>query len=247
MNYRELTTLGLADKEAKVYLASLELGKASVQKIAQKAEVNRATTYVIIETLMKKGLMSSSQTDKKQYFSAESPEKLTLLFREEEMMIQRKKEYLNKLLPTLKTLVAGEKGKPVVRYFEGKEGMRAIAEELFVTEYKDIVRMIYSYDLLLEMFGKAEIDQMRNRRQVKGVKAKIITNDKENQLKTDAEVMRLLVKDYDIKSDIAIFGHRVRIITQTKNPIGLIIENKEIADTLKILYDLAAKYIKTKQ
>ena len=37
MDYRELTYLGLAEKEAKVYLAALELGKSPVQKIAEKA------------------------------------------------------------------------------------------------------------------------------------------------------------------------------------------------------------------
>ena len=55
----KLKELGLAEKEAKVFLASLELGSSAVQEIAKKAEINRATTYVIIEKLMKKGLMSS--------------------------------------------------------------------------------------------------------------------------------------------------------------------------------------------
>ena len=41
---KELQKIGLSEKEAKVYLAALELGQASVQNIARKAEVNRATT-----------------------------------------------------------------------------------------------------------------------------------------------------------------------------------------------------------
>ena len=76
MDYRELNYLGLNEKEAKVYLAALELGKSSVQNIAKKADVNRATTYVVIEALIKRGLMSSANENKKQYFIAEAPEKL---------------------------------------------------------------------------------------------------------------------------------------------------------------------------
>ena len=55
---QELGHLGLSEKEAAVYLASLELGPAPVQDISHKAKVNRATTYVMIESLMGRGLIS---------------------------------------------------------------------------------------------------------------------------------------------------------------------------------------------
>ena len=48
---KELEHLGLSDKEAKVYLAALEMGPSPVQDISHKAHVNRATTYVMIESL----------------------------------------------------------------------------------------------------------------------------------------------------------------------------------------------------
>ena len=57
MNYiQDLQQIGLTEKEAKVYLAALELGEKAVQVIAQKAGVNRATTYFILESLIEKGL-----------------------------------------------------------------------------------------------------------------------------------------------------------------------------------------------
>ena len=40
-----ITTLGLADKEARVYLAVLELGTDMASRIAEKAEVDRVNTY----------------------------------------------------------------------------------------------------------------------------------------------------------------------------------------------------------
>ena len=63
-----LIELGLSEKEASVYLASLELGASSVQKISQQAKINRATTYVIIESLSKKGLMSTMEKAGKIFF-----------------------------------------------------------------------------------------------------------------------------------------------------------------------------------
>jgi len=73
---RELEKLGLSDKEAAVYLASLELGPSPVQVISRKAEVNRATTYVMIEVLLQKGLMSTFDKGKKTMYTAEKPERL---------------------------------------------------------------------------------------------------------------------------------------------------------------------------
>ncbi|MDZ4385041.1 MAG: helix-turn-helix domain-containing protein, partial [Candidatus Moranbacteria bacterium] len=73
---KDLQEIGLNEKEARVYLSALELGQSTVQDIAKKALVNRATTYFVIESLMKSGLMSSFQKGKKQYFVAADPDRL---------------------------------------------------------------------------------------------------------------------------------------------------------------------------
>ena len=49
-----LTNLGLSPNEAKIYLATLESGQTSAQRIAQKAQIKRTTTYSVLEGLVKK-------------------------------------------------------------------------------------------------------------------------------------------------------------------------------------------------
>jgi HTH-type transcriptional regulator, sugar sensing transcriptional regulator len=247
MDFRDLEYLGLSEKEAKVYLAGLSLGKSTVQKISEKAQVNRATTYVIIETLMNKGIVSSISEDKKQYFYAENPEKLSLLFREQAMAIQRKHEYLEKILPELKAVKISEREKPTVRYYEGKSGMKVIAEEIFKSNsHKDnTMRLIYSYDKLLKMFTDEEILDMREKRTVRDVKAKVIFNDDQGRFNsTKVETLRVDSNKYNIKADIAVMGNITRMITQNTEPKGLIIENKEISETLSVLFDLAWEYLR---
>jgi HTH-type transcriptional regulator, sugar sensing transcriptional regulator len=243
MDHRELVNIGLTDKEAKVYLAALELGKSPVQKIAQKAGVNRATTYVIIEGMMKKGLMSSYHEDKKQFFFAESPEKLSILFKNQEQELNRKQEYLEKLLPELKGLNVSKEGRPVVRYFEGKEGMRAMSEEFFLTKHTEPARMIFSADLLKDIFTEEELGDIRKKRTGKKIKVRAIINDEMKRLSDDkiSERVKISRKEFPISSDIAIFGNKVRIATQKGDLVGLIIENKEISETLKTLFDLGWK------
>ena len=46
-----LINLGLNEKQAKVYLALLQLGQAGVTAVAEKAGTKRPTTYLILEEL----------------------------------------------------------------------------------------------------------------------------------------------------------------------------------------------------
>src|SRR4051812_25054594 len=71
--------LGLSQKEARVYLANLMLGPATVQKIADQSGIKRVTTYVILESLNNLGLVSQSTKGKKTYFVAEEPSHLRRL------------------------------------------------------------------------------------------------------------------------------------------------------------------------
>ena len=68
---KELQDLGLSEKEARVYL-----GQTTADKLAKHAKVNRSTTYVQLESLMKVGLMSTHEERKKTVFAPESPELL---------------------------------------------------------------------------------------------------------------------------------------------------------------------------
>ncbi|HBR80028.1 TPA: transcriptional regulator, partial [Candidatus Uhrbacteria bacterium] len=70
---RELINVGFSDKEAAVYLAALQLGLSSIQDIAKKSGVNRATTYLLVDVLIKKGLMGVFVKDGRKFFAAESP------------------------------------------------------------------------------------------------------------------------------------------------------------------------------
>ncbi|MFO7807105.1 MAG: helix-turn-helix domain-containing protein, partial [Candidatus Moraniibacteriota bacterium] len=224
-------------------LASLELGKSSVQDIAKKADIKRPTAYVIIEELMQKGLMSSVTQDKKQYFFAESPEKLNILFREQEQEIQRKKEYLDKILPELNSVKALSTDKPVVRYFEGKDGLRAMSEEFFSVNHNEPARMLYSVDLLHKTFSQNERTGIRKKRTNRKIKTKVFYSYKDDDLESDNYSQRIKVDEnkFPIEADIAIFKNKVRLATMKDKFLGMIIEDDEIVKTLKSLFEMAWK------
>ncbi len=240
MNYRELINLGLTEKESKVYLASLKLGKSAVQKIATTSKVNRATTYVIIENLMEKGLMSSYTEGKKQFFIAESPEKLSLLFREQQMEIQKKQEYLDKILPELKSLKQEDNEGPVVRYYKGKEGIIKMLQEFSEIKKEETVILAYSVDSTNAFFSKEETKKWIEKRKNQKQKTKAIYTFKDGEIPVfkNNKVKKVPLNKYPITSDIAVYNNKIRMAS-LNNKIGLIIEDKEMAQTMKAILALA--------
>src|SRR3972149_7099094 len=132
----EIKKVGLSDKEAKVSLAALELGQAPAAEIASHSGVNRATTYVILEELRRKGLISSFEKGKKTYFSAEAPGRLSNLFEIEERRLKENFTGLKKILPDLEKLYEIRGERPKARFFEGKEEIVSIREDVLKTKTK---------------------------------------------------------------------------------------------------------------
>lgn len=112
-----LKNLGLSEKEAKVYLALLQLGPATPYQIAKKAELKRPTAYVIAEELVEKSLIVHVPGEDKRRYIAKSPESF---IEEREEKLRAAKQ----ILPELKSFQKGTAEKPSILYFEGVEGIR---------------------------------------------------------------------------------------------------------------------------
>lgn len=119
----------LSDQETKVYLAGLELGTDTIQHLAQKAQLPRSTTYLIIDDLVKKGLVSLSKSKKKSLFSTEPPEKLLSLLNQKQASITEERLALLEAMPRLKALQNSRENKPLVSFYEGFEGIKTILEK----------------------------------------------------------------------------------------------------------------------
>lgn len=119
-----LKKIGLSEKQAKVYVATLELGIATVQTIAMKAMVKRPTTYLILEELQEQGLVSLVPKASKVFYSAESPEKLL-------SGLNKKQELIKRFLPNILALYNTKSEKPKIQLFEGREGVLSVYEKVF--------------------------------------------------------------------------------------------------------------------
>jgi len=237
----QLKNLGLSDNEAKVYIAMLKLGLATVLEISAKAGVNRPTTYVQIESLKKLGLASIQIKGKKQLFIAESPDQLEFIVDREKKAIEQKKEELVKLLPELIDLFNVSGDKPQVRFFEGKEGLIKMQDELLKSKSKEVVG--FSTDAILKILP-GHPQKYSPRRVEKGIKAKLIYTGSQGPIlkRKDEEMLReakyIPPDQFPFKSDIAIYENNISISALEGKTVGIIITHKELADSFRALFEL---------
>ncbi|MBI1833657.1 MAG: hypothetical protein HYR90_02420 [Candidatus Andersenbacteria bacterium] len=245
---KELKKLGLKDKEAAVYLGCLELGSATAQQISRKAHVVRATTYVELESLMQMGLVTKFKQGKKTLFSAEPPRQLTRLLEKQEESIKEKKEGLNHLLPELQILMKTGGGKPSVRYFEGKEGLHAIRQEIVMhTQPGHTVYNFTPIDYLNAVFPENETVYYKQR-SAKGIKAKTIFTTKSPTVRDrvfaelyQQQTEKRFVKpeDFPSTSGMTIYEDRIAIGSFTGDLMGVVIESEQMTDMMVRLFELA--------
>lgn len=242
-----LLKLGLSEKEAKVYLAALELSEDSVQNIGKKAGVNRATTYVILEKLIDLGLISTYEKDKKTIFIAEDPKELENLLKEEKLELEKREKNLHENLNQLMAVYNRKKGKPIVRFFEGADGLEAL-DRYGLKDYskeKEMLSMM-PFDLIEEIFPQRRNKSLTERIKT-GLKSRVIYTRKDGPL-TDKENKNSLREarfvprnKLPIDATIAIYpnwGIKLYYFSHI-NPHGVLIQSKELAQNFKQLFELA--------
>ncbi len=124
--HQALREFGFTDNEVRVYIAALELGSAPAQAVARRAGLLRTTTYEILRGFITKGVASSVTHKNRSHFEVASPHLLLDLMRERE-------ERLKAVLPELLALEKSVVKKPLVEFYEGKEGVKTILKDLLET------------------------------------------------------------------------------------------------------------------
>lgn len=237
----KLEQFGLTDKEAKVYLATLGLGPASVQDIARKVEIHRVSVYDILESLKEKGFISQTINGKKRLVVAIEPEKILDL-------LKNKEQEFSNLLPELQAIHNKGSHKPKVMYFEGKKAIwNAYLDRI---RYKPDLgeNLVYgSSEKILTVFPE-EYKRFTKERLDKNIRAKIIVEQSKSgqkeasTAKDQLREVKFLPEGKSFKSNTIIYGDRVMIISW-ESMIAVVIEDKANADNQRFVFNLLWQYL----
>ncbi len=237
-----LQSLGLSEKQAKIYLACLELGKSPISKIAKKAGLKRTSIYNVIDSLLEKGFLSKYEDEKGQKFLAESPEKLKSL-------LQTKEKELEELMPNF--LAIANKGgsfKPEVKFYQGEDGLKAVYQDSLVNCDKgDEILSYASADDMLT-FLPEYIPAYIKKRAAKGITMKAICPDTEitrENKKLDKKVLRNIKltgkQELPVSIEKYVYKDKVTFMNFRGFLFGVIIKSPQIARSEKALFELLWK------
>ncbi|MDD4995369.1 MAG: helix-turn-helix domain-containing protein [Patescibacteria group bacterium] len=240
---KTLNKLGLSDKEARVYLAALELGPEAVQEIAKKSGVNRATTYVMIESLIRRGLMSSYEQGKKRLFAPEEPNRLFNSLKSAEQEIEERQSALKSIMPDLLAICAGAENKPRIRLFEGYEGIISIKQDIQEsgTDYMD---NILDMDEFKRIFSGHEFDEQNKKffKSKLNYRCILTSGPLEQEILEKFKVfsgIRFLERGkFFFPGEIGMYANKSAFLTYRGTMIGVIIESAEINQMLRAMFSM---------
>jgi sugar-specific transcriptional regulator TrmB len=235
-----LKSIGLEEKEAKVYLAALELGATNIHDLAQKSGIKRSTVYEMLKKLEPMGLITESIKGKRKLYVASDPEKL-------KHSIKEKEQLLNQILPELKILNNTGATKPKITYYEGQEGLRQI-HNLSLETVKKEASWISPIRSIAESVGKDFLEGIIERRAKDKywIRSILVTDQHFDSYKyydpTTFEKtyrkIRFAPHGLNISNAIGIWDNKVAVLSSRKEGFGFIIESEEYTSTIKILYEL---------
>jgi len=230
-----LEPAGFTDKEAKVYLALLELGQGTVAKIAQKSELKRPIIYILLEGLTKRGYVSELPNQKINSYQAVDP---SIILNQ----LKAEVKNLSEMLPILQTMSNRGENKPKISYqtnlngiWNAYEEMNHIKDSFFITSYakidyffpEGIARWLKNYDRGLY--------QLAGRHLIPDTPDNIAIGQK--LLKANQQV-RILNNVSNLNIDFSVFGNKVAITAFEQSPFAIIMESADLANSLRLVFDL---------
>lgn len=241
----KLRSLGLGKEEVKIYLCCLEFWDQAVSSISRLTSIGRVNCYHHIEKLLEKGFISSYQKNGVKIFVSENPK----------IFINREQEKLNlakDILPELMSLSPKGIKKPKIQFFEGEKGMINIFERFLENDVKEIVSFS-NFEKLIDFFdNKKFLKKHFEQRFQQKIKTRFISP--RTQLAEEftdtffrkhisdnlVEVFLISPEEFYFDSEITIFNNSISIINlNKKSPVWVLIENKELYQTQKAIFDLA--------
>lgn len=239
MDTERLEKLGLSPNESKVYLALLEIGSSTADKISQKAGIHRRTVYDNIEKLLNKGLISFVIRANKKYFEATNPNQLKELIKYKKDSIEKQERILNKMLPDLLLAQELSKDKQEINVYKGKEGIKTILWDILRTGKSNCVIGAHSrkeFEIILKQFHKQRIKLKIENRMI--FKREDIERARKFAKKPFTDV-RVMPTEYTSPIAINIYADKVALLIRSvKNPLGILIKNKDTADGFRTYFDM---------
>lgn len=236
-----LLELGFSPAEAETYWALLNLDSVSVRKVATYSGINRGTTYDAIKSLRAHGLAVTRKAGEREYFSAESPEKIYDLIKDRRKDLWQSQQRAQKLIPELLARKAQPQGRPLVQYYEDDDGVVAILRDVLQVCAKLDTPQYYVYSSRpLRQYLYRKFPEFTQRRIADGIAVQAIAIGEGGDPAEQAERKWLPEPaDGSVSSYTLVYGDKVAHISLADHvmPYGVVIEDAGTAAMQRLLFE----------
>lgn len=251
-----LAALGFTESEIKTYFVLIKHGSLTASDLAKQSELSRQTVYESIEALSLRALVTTAEHDGKRFFRAEHPEKLLSYAKRREQEMCQHVNDLAQEMTALEMQMHGER--PVVKTYQGKEGVRAIMEEA-VPLFPETIYEITDVDAMLRVLTPEDIKPMRQTagRRVKKLFGIVGTRDiasthaewRSRPPNPSITKHRVYIpqEEADFNSHVEIIGDTVTFVTYTGRMDSVVITHPSIAKIMRLLFKYAFRALYDKQ
>ncbi len=234
---RTFEGVGFSKKEAAVYAALLELGKANASEIAARSQIGRSNVYVTIEKLQKKGYVTTVLGAGVKRFVASDP---SAVLSQYQASVQSFKE----MMPFIQAMYHRADGKPQIQYFEGKEAVLKAYQDVYRQKGKEVLYITSTqklYDVMPE-----EVDfWMRFHKTNKGAlpgKHLLSRTDMDEQFAKNVtpynQDVRFLPEGEIPGMNFFVYGDNVGITSLDGSMFLVLITSEQIAESFRMLFRL---------
>jgi sugar-specific transcriptional regulator TrmB len=245
MDLKELNKIGLTEGEIKVYDALLDLGECTKTSLVKKSGISPSNIYDITNRLAEKGIISKVDKNGVSHFSPANPNHILDFITNKEKELQKEKDLVNQLLPSLLMKFGESKEKVNVEVFNGWNGLSTIFEDLISECTSADINYVFGASTG-ENSIQSDIFFMKysRLRAEKGIITKIIFNE---DIKSRKERITFFQnsKNYELKflqqttpSEIMIYKNKACILILSKEPLVIRVSSKEVAESFKQYFDV---------
>jgi len=228
MDTQILEDIGLTNAEIKVYLALLELGTATAGPILDKSGLQNSVVHMTLNKLIERGFVTFIKEGKRNHYQAANPQHIT-------EFINHKKEQFEKILPELLLKQSQAQEKPEVISFRGIKGVKELLLELLEAGGKE--HHTFGSTKKSLMLGEAWWIEYHQKRAAKKIKAKLLFNESlsywkaEKRYRSIEAEIRYTKKGFEPLTETIIRNDKIGIIIWTQKPFGILIHQKEAAES----------------
>jgi len=247
-----LTLSGLGEKESKLYTILLQEGIIPASVLITKSGLKKGNTYAVLHQLQEKNLVRTFTKDKKQYFQPEPPQNVLEMLQKRSEETKLATQYFEHILPDLSSQYKKSISKPVVRYFEGDEGIVKVFEDIY-NVHNEYVTGCLDIEESNISFPNYVVKKLIPSRIKNGLHVSAILGDSPQSrelAKKDNEQLRDTVlvdkKRYPFPAEIDVYNDKIAMMSFKKGDfVAVILENEAMATSLmslfRLIHDLLGK------